>query len=492
MPKRKTTKSDVLYPKPSVKLYGGDKPPIDQTLARKLLGWEEEGEEKFGKDFLLKDKQGKKIRCHNNVKNRPLYKANLEKLTQEILNGRWEYNGETIIVGETGLVLNGQHSLIALILACQEWPSQSEEYSHLAFSWKVEPTIDKLVAFGVSEKDKVVNTMDTCKPRSLSDVIYRSKYFSDMQTGDRGKVAKMTEFAVELLWHRTGASLNAFAPRRTHSESLDFIERHPRILACVKHVFEENGKEKRIVSYTSPGYAAGLLFLMACSKTLPEKYKESQDGSVLDFSRYDSACDFWVMLAGSDPKVSAVKKTLVKLASTDRVSRQIRWAVLCKAWNLYIEDKPITEAGLKLKYREDRDGFKHLDELPVVDGIDIGDPNEIDERHIKAPDPNPQEIEERKAKAIAERKTTKKKSAKKKVTEEKAPPKKKKKAQKLQVGSRRWVSSSGKEPWRGRVMELSLTHAELLILSGFLGSGNRETVPLESLSIAQPTVKRAT
>jgi hypothetical protein len=226
--KAKTNVSRVaLYETPYLELASGDK-AITVEYAKKLLGWTvEDDKEKFNANYLLKDFSGKKVRCSNNVTNRPLYMAVVKVLIQEILRKRWRLNGESLIIGSTGLILNGQHTLIALILAGQQWEKDPEACDQ----WTTEPTIDKAIVFGIDESDMTVNTMDTCKPRSLADVIYRSEFFSGIKAGDRQACARIADYAVRILWHRTGAGLDAFAPRRTHAESLDFIARHPRLLS---------------------------------------------------------------------------------------------------------------------------------------------------------------------------------------------------------------------------------------------------------------------
>src|SRR5690606_8050237 len=123
-------------------------------------------------------------RCHNNIRNRDIDKIKVSELVQEILRGHWVMNCESLIIGVTGIVLNGQHTLIALVLATQQWEEVGKD-SQIREVWPNKPTIDKLIVFGASEEDKVVNTMDTAKPRSLGDVIFRSDYFADAKRADK-------------------------------------------------------------------------------------------------------------------------------------------------------------------------------------------------------------------------------------------------------------------------------------------------------------------
>lgn len=354
---------ETLYPEPKARLG-----MLTADLAKKYLGWVTPvGEQKFGADrHFIHDLCGP-VKFTNNVTNRPIYTAVVETLVQEILRGNWELNGEPVIIGKTGLVLNGQHTLIAIVLAAQKWSQAKQSYSD---AWPEEPKVSKFVIVGIDESDKVVNTMDTCKPRTLADVFYRSEHFRDMPSNSRKKASRVCDYAVRLLWHRTGAGLDAFTPRRTHAESLDFINRHPTVLRCVKHIIEEDGKDGRIQRYMPPGYAAGMLYLMAASGSNESLYSESHlpvEADTVDLKLFDEACNFFVELAAGATGMVPVVEAFIKLADTGGTLEE-RCAVLSKAWLAYPKVKP---DDLKLEY-EIRDGVRYLVEQPTVGGIDLG------------------------------------------------------------------------------------------------------------------------
>lgn len=490
MPKLKDAERRVKYDKPVVRLLQGEK-ALTAKDARALLGWLPESDPlKMGKDFLLKDLHGIKVQCGNNVTNRPLYMSVVLSLQQEILRGRWSLNLENRIIGKTGLVLNGQHTFIALVLAGQAWELAPEEYPF----WKEEPTIETSIGFGCDESDAVVNTMDTCKPRTLADVIYRSEYFSKMKDGDRKKLARLTEHAIKFLWNRTGVP-NAFGIRKTHSEFLDFLSRHTRLLQCVNHIFEENGDDKRISSLLSPGYSAGLLYLMGSDTTDATEYAtdDSPNEKHLKWDHWDMACDFFVMIAGGAEKLKPLRAKISKAIDEVGLSLAEKTALFIKAWTTHVEGKPVNAKALSLKYGED-DGFRYLDECPIVGGIDQGDASDSErieaietEREQKAQEarearrnteeearaPTPEEIKSRakaeKTKAIAEKSKT---------------AKKKKSTNKL-IGKLMWVADE--EPWRGKVIEVAGNNAKLKVLNGFQGAGNIKAATVDKLSKIQLT-----
>lgn len=361
---------------------------LNSERCMELLGWEFEGDEKFGHDYLLTDLNGNKVRCHNNIANRPLYGSNLAALKQDILNSgplvpakerRWKFNGEPIIVGCSGLVLNGQHTLIAVPLAEQE--RLGENKYHWETIWGDQPvSIKKMVVFGISEDDETINTMDTCKPRSLMDVIFRSGLFSEYEDspGDRKLVSRMTEYCIRTMWERTWmGDVNGWTPRRTHSESMSFLERHPTILKAVKHIHQENVKSV-VAKIIGTGYAAASLYLMASSNTDGEEYHMAQhkDEKLMVFDLWEKACEFWTLMAKGSERMMEVRYALGQLGDAELgTSGSIRekLAVLANAWQEFRDGVDPTKDGCALKLGEPNDfGMRDVLEWPLFGGIDRG------------------------------------------------------------------------------------------------------------------------
>lgn len=362
---------EIIYPKRTAVIYDAENAGVlTETICHKLLGWQEENEDKFGSDFLFVDGNGKKVRCLNDVRNRPLYISTLvPTYMYDILNGNFVYNGETIIIGETGIVCNGQHQLVALGLAIQEWRKNRDKYP---FWGDTEPYIEKLISFGTKEDDKTINTMDTCKPRSLMEVIYRSDLLKSIKGTGRKAACSMLDYAIRGLWDRTGAKRNAYCPKRSIAESLDFLARHSRIMECVKHIYEETKDNE--TAWVKAGMSTALMYLMACSSTDRQEYFKSgcPNETMLDFSNWDKACDFWTILNDNSEDLLPVRNKITDLMAQGYGNVAERVAIIIKAWNLFVQEEVITYDDLQLKYKEDESGYLGLAELPTVGGIDIG------------------------------------------------------------------------------------------------------------------------
>jgi len=367
---------ETIYPKIILKLCQG-KTALTVAQAKKLLGWSEASDD--AKDYQFKDQNGKKIVCTNNPSNRPLGLPDAHKYSQELLRSRWRLNCENIIIGLTGLILNGQHRLIGFVLACQLLENNAEWYKD-EYDIEGPLTMETSMAFGVSEDDDTVNTMDTCKPRSLADVIYRAGYFSSFSSSQRKKVARALDYAVRLLWHRTGVDSEAYAPKRTHAEAIDFINRHPGLIKCVKHIHEENGDgDNRIGLLLSQGSAAGLMYLMSCSESDSQEYREAgyKENSI-NFTLTEEAEEFWTLVATSED-FKPLRTSMAAMIDDGDSSSLSRVSMIVNAWNLHINEKKLTAASLKPRYTTDADtGARTLKDIPSVGGIDLGDPSKED------------------------------------------------------------------------------------------------------------------
>ena len=51
----------------------------------------------------------------NNFKHREIKQARVDKFTMQMNEGDWQFNGKVIIFSDTGMLMNGQHRLSAVV-----------------------------------------------------------------------------------------------------------------------------------------------------------------------------------------------------------------------------------------------------------------------------------------------------------------------------------------------------------------------------------------
>lgn len=390
-------KVEKLYPR--IEVNGVEIPRealrIDEAKMEALLNWETKKDYEartgslLGWTTLFTDENGDEVMCWNNSDNRPFREKGARAYAQDLLTRNFHFNGETIIISESGKDHSGQHRLIGGKLACQIWRKDPRKWP----LWDEPPYLESLVVFGISDDPKVVRTLDNVIPRDETDAIYTSDLYRSLTPAARKECSRMLANAVGLLWDRTGAK-----GYRTHSEAAEFRARHPRLLQANKHLFEEN-KERSISKLRlSAGKSAALLYLMATGWSDAAAYRASEPPSEdhLDLdakargelSAWDLAEEFWVTLASSTADASAnggkgkysgdlglARLAIAKLpeGGTERE----RFAILAQAWDAFKVGKKLTPADVDIsaEYETTPDGqvFKGH---PTFGGIDLGEEGE--------------------------------------------------------------------------------------------------------------------
>lgn len=371
-------KPTVVYPEFDVFLFKGNE-PLSIDKAKELIGWEEEvNEGDFGTEYTLCDLYGKKIRLNHNTTNRSFYASVARDWMLEILRRKWKLNGESIIIDRLGNVQDGQHRFVGLILAGQSLEIDTDRWADY---WDCEPTIECLVVVGIDDSDDTVNTIGVGKPRSFADVIFRSELFRNKPKIRRLEAAKMLAHAVQYIWKRTGTNLvieKSFLPKRSHSESLDFLQRHNRLEECV-HVIQEMDTKNQVRRFIPPGYAVGMLYLMGSCTSDIDEYGKTNSEESLDWTLWPKALKFWKGLAAGDTEFKVLCKKLLKTDSTGSLGLAMKCAMVIKGWNTYVDGHKITEDKVELLMTEDEFGQPTLGESPRCGGVDVGEQLEVGE-----------------------------------------------------------------------------------------------------------------
>ena len=404
MPKAKSTSSEIIYASPRVVLCTGPKALKVESKAKapgakKLIGWQEEQDnEDFGEDFDLRW-NGVKIRLTNNFcndyRNRPFDFSWSKSLAQELLRGRWKFNFENVIIGSRGWVLSGQHRLVALIIAKSLWEEDPEAYPH----WSEEPTMETSVAFGAPDGKETVQTFDCVKPSTLADVLFKCEYFTKMSKQDAARCARHAANAVKLVWNQTGVQ-DAFGLKQTNAEAIDFLDRHKKIVDCVKFISAETEDSKGSL-LVGEGYASGYLYLMATSGTDEKGIQayldsDSPDEKTLNFDNMETAEQFWTLLLSRAPDMKPAVSLLLGEGrdEDDVVSPEEKLAIISAAYSKFANGNKIVKKAIEPKFTTDGSGYRVLVSDTRVGGIDFGGVREDNVEELEEEEKAPEGEEE--------------------------------------------------------------------------------------------------
>lgn len=385
LPEKKAPKvPEVLYPNLEIALFVADKSlvpsgvishALDVEAAKALLGWTvPEGEGKF-LDYDFINTKSETIKCSRLTMQRPFKRQKALGYAHEILEGNFQFNGEPILVGNQGALLDGMHRLSALVFANELWEENPTKY----FRWTKAPTIDVVVIAGIPEEVKRVNTINTGMSRTTGDSLYAANVFKHSDKKLKKKICNSAGHAISMLWFRTGANVNAFSSKRTHAESLDFLQRHPKLADYLEKTFEwdrADGTHKIL----SPGYSAAFLYLMAVTATENTKEGEGYHDTVLpteallDFRFEQEALNYWKALYHREDWVQPVTDLCNDLILEGRPLEEkiaaiiLGWRSLLSSHDGYVNPEEVTLESVG--YTVNGEGVRKLSRAVFVGGID--------------------------------------------------------------------------------------------------------------------------
>lgn len=257
-----------------------------------------------------------------NPDNRNLSQPQVNRLTKDMREGKFVYNGESIVLDENGDLMDGQHRLMAIVLS--------------GTSQKM------LVAKGVPRA--AMKTIDRGEARTVADWL-KIRGFTNYTTC--AQAAHILYAFEDGALHRIG-STGRFHP----SDADAVLARHPGLVDSV--TFARSLRETMGVVYNSVGTVAFLHYIF----------------SIVDKAKAD---DFFTKMAGGTDinKENPIwhLRNLLIVNNQDKRKKMrsiVRVAFILKAWAFFSKGLPVK----RLKYNEDEDfplvaGFRYVNGKPV-------------------------------------------------------------------------------------------------------------------------------
>jgi hypothetical protein len=237
----------------------------------------------------------------NSPGNRPIRQDRVEELCRALLAGEWEFNGESIKFDDRGQLLDGHHRLMACV--------------------KANRSFETVIVEGIKSKAKP--TVDIGAPRSLSDTLVENDQVSTATLGST--LTRLIRFECQ----DENSSLG-FASNRDYvspARALRYLRENPEVKDAVR---DAHG----LRTVVAASRVAWLIFLTR--RAFPKKSKEFFDALEKGSNLPDHHPAF-------------VLRNRLNVAKGDRKAR-LRdaeySAMMIKAWNAFVQDKPLTPRGM--------------------------------------------------------------------------------------------------------------------------------------------------
>ena len=235
-----------------------------------------------------------------NSRNRPVSLSTVQRYAQEIKAGRWTMNGQPIIFGKDGQLLNGQHRLKAVVAANKQ--------------------IETLVVYGI--ENETFDTIDDGNKRSLADVFFVK--------GEGNP--KLLSSGVRFLWVYATGQMKTRDLRRgkiaTKAVLENTLDKHPGLRSSVK--FYSMLKKRPGGLLIPAGMAIGLHYLFA----LIDEAKADEF-----FTKFQSGYE----LTEGNP-VSILRSSLItgKKDADKEFKSVAMYTYVVKAWNAFVLGQQLT------------------------------------------------------------------------------------------------------------------------------------------------------
>jgi hypothetical protein len=236
-----------------------------------------------------------------NFRNKDQSRVNL--YAKEMAAGRWELTGDTIKISSDGVLLDGQHRLLAVI--------------------KAGVRVQMMIARGVESSGYMI---DRGKPRTIS------QWCSHVGIQNASKVSAASKLILAYqkgLW--TKPSLNVY--EIPDSEQVDFIEKNAELLSlCVK----QGRLSERVLS---TALVAAVLYI-GCDGRPP------QDVSIATW--FSESLAHGNGLSEKDV-VLHLRNRLLQQRQQSKIDRYLLRALVTIAWNKTVRGEPCSANALRLR-----------------------------------------------------------------------------------------------------------------------------------------------
>lgn len=241
----------------------------------------------------------------NNEGNRPLSERNVNFLLSEMRSGNWKTTGHTIKLGKQGRLLDGQHTLHALV--------------------KYGKPLELCIARGL--EDDIFEVLDTGKMRTAADVLQISGFRNSVPLS--GIVRAILSYQTGVFAsHSTKSKIAA-----SNTQVRKFAEMNPSIHEVVVYAQTVSKRFKGL----APAQIGMLYWILS---------RRNQEKADIFFEKYSTGID----LSEKSP-IRILRERLMKdMISKSKLRTRDKMALFIKAWNHYLQGQYVSSLALVANY----------------------------------------------------------------------------------------------------------------------------------------------
>lgn len=230
-----------------------------------------------------------------NSRNRPVSESTVERYAQEMRDSKWANNGQNLIFGQSGQLLNGQHRLKACV--------RSNKPFITSITWGVE--------------DSTFDTIDDGNSRSLSDVLHIK--------GEAN--SRLLAAGTRFLWEYATGQIETKDLRRGKIATKGLLEatldKHPKMRSSVKFY---------AMLKSRPG---GLLIPAAMASGLHYLFSLINESKADEFfTRLQSGLE----LSEGHPVALLRQRLIAGQTASTQLTRAAMYYYVVMAWNAFASD----------------------------------------------------------------------------------------------------------------------------------------------------------
>jgi len=245
-----------------------------------------------------------------NIRNRPLNGATVTKYAADMGRAQWASTGDTIKVGRSGALLDGQHRLEAVV--------------------KADVAVQFCVVYDVP--DEAFDSIDVGRVRKSSDVLAMLGHKNYTTLSSAARLLYLEERgAMDMSSYSLIPSERTKAV--TNHDVIKTVEGCPDLVQCVEDTMTTYRMAGTLISY---GLAAFLLF----------KFRRL---SMADADRFFSGLTDGLGLTANDPVFLLRERLIRNQGEKRKLQRREIYVFVIKAWNAGRTRKPFTANGLRLR-----------------------------------------------------------------------------------------------------------------------------------------------